>query len=481
MRALRWAACALLLCLSPALAAAQDASLAVHLLDYIAVDYGEAVSAGRVKNADEYKEMTEFAANVLDTIAKLPPAAGKDGITTDAKALAARIPAGRTRPRCPRSLDACARRWWPPTRSRSARGAHPTSRAARALRRALQRVPWRPGVGRRAGRQGPRSRAFQFPRPRAPGSAQRPRPLQHRHARGRGHVDAIVQGALRRRALGARVRGGELRRNARRAQARRSAVGGCGREGEVELAIRNRRPHRAGSEGCGRRRCARRARLPSRDPRHRRPAPLPDRFRARKAGREPGAACQRRRRRRHARRAHRVLEGFELVEASLGAMDPGLVRRVEAAMIEYRNALKSSAAEAGALAASRPRPARWNRARRSRGLALARRELHRELRHPAARGPGGHPGRGRANRAPARGPRATRWPTCTRAGSRPCARRTHVARGAARGRERCHARGDGGRDRAGRGRHAPLRRLLDARQVPRAAVAGLPHAARAMP
>lgn len=83
---------ALLLLLVTAFAArAQDASLAVHLLDYIAVDYGEAVADGKVRNADEYKEMSQFAANVADAIAKLPPAPAKASLETGARALVERV------------------------------------------------------------------------------------------------------------------------------------------------------------------------------------------------------------------------------------------------------------------------------------------------------------------------------------------------------------------------------------------------------
>ena len=66
---------------------AQDASLAVHLLDYIAADYGGAVAEGRVKDADEYKEMTEFAANVAATIGKLEPNPQRATLETSARSL----------------------------------------------------------------------------------------------------------------------------------------------------------------------------------------------------------------------------------------------------------------------------------------------------------------------------------------------------------------------------------------------------------
>ena len=72
-------------------ARAQDAALAVHLLDYIAVDYAEAVAGGKVRNAGEYKEMAEFAASVVDAIGKLPPAPEKAALEDSATRLASRV------------------------------------------------------------------------------------------------------------------------------------------------------------------------------------------------------------------------------------------------------------------------------------------------------------------------------------------------------------------------------------------------------
>ena len=92
MRCLRGLIAALSM-LAPLAALAQDAALAVHLLDYIAVDYDGAVADGKVKNAEEYKEMTEFAGTVVETIAKLPAVPGKEKLEAGAKALVARIEA----------------------------------------------------------------------------------------------------------------------------------------------------------------------------------------------------------------------------------------------------------------------------------------------------------------------------------------------------------------------------------------------------
>lgn len=72
-------------------ASAQDPALLVHLLDYIAVDYAGAVADGKVANADEYKEMSEFAATVLGGVATLPETAQKASLAADAQALAKQV------------------------------------------------------------------------------------------------------------------------------------------------------------------------------------------------------------------------------------------------------------------------------------------------------------------------------------------------------------------------------------------------------
>lgn len=57
-------------------ARAQDSAPTIlHLLDYVSVDYGGAVEGGKIKSADEYKEMSEFAGQVgslLKTLPELP-------------------------------------------------------------------------------------------------------------------------------------------------------------------------------------------------------------------------------------------------------------------------------------------------------------------------------------------------------------------------------------------------------------------------
>ena len=60
-----------------ATAQANDVETALRLLDYVAVDYGGAVRAGKVVSATEYAEMREFSNSVSEKIASLPPTPGK--------------------------------------------------------------------------------------------------------------------------------------------------------------------------------------------------------------------------------------------------------------------------------------------------------------------------------------------------------------------------------------------------------------------
>jgi high-affinity iron transporter len=86
---------ALLLAL-PALAqdgAGAGAQGIVHLLDYVGVDYAGAVEDGRVKSADEYKEMTEFSAQALDRIKALPANPARPALEADAAKLAGLVAA----------------------------------------------------------------------------------------------------------------------------------------------------------------------------------------------------------------------------------------------------------------------------------------------------------------------------------------------------------------------------------------------------
>ena len=78
----------------PSIASAQDpAQTALHLLDYISVDYGEAVVGGKIKNADEYREMQEFARDTQSLIERLSPNPARSQLLTEATALVRAIEA----------------------------------------------------------------------------------------------------------------------------------------------------------------------------------------------------------------------------------------------------------------------------------------------------------------------------------------------------------------------------------------------------
>ncbi len=86
----------LLLCLSAFLAvpaAAQNAEVQTtwRLLDYIAVDYREAVRDGRIVNDGEYKEMGEFTASVRERLAALPEKPVKAKLVAGAAELQAAV------------------------------------------------------------------------------------------------------------------------------------------------------------------------------------------------------------------------------------------------------------------------------------------------------------------------------------------------------------------------------------------------------
>jgi high-affinity iron transporter len=82
----------LLLAQSPAARAADEAKRVVALIDYIGGDYRNAVQSGKIVNADEYTEMTEFSARSLELFKQLKSAEGdKAGVEKDLNALAAHI------------------------------------------------------------------------------------------------------------------------------------------------------------------------------------------------------------------------------------------------------------------------------------------------------------------------------------------------------------------------------------------------------
>lgn len=79
-------------------AAPPDAAAIVHLLDYIAVDYAGAVEAGKVRDAGEYREMVEFAGNVREAVSRLPAHHDKARVEKHAAALQSLVSAKAAEP-----------------------------------------------------------------------------------------------------------------------------------------------------------------------------------------------------------------------------------------------------------------------------------------------------------------------------------------------------------------------------------------------
>jgi high-affinity iron transporter len=81
---------------APAAARQAEVQTTWRLLDYVAVDYPEAVRGGRIVNEAEYAEMTEFSASIRERIAALPEHPAKAELTQQAdrlrQAIAAKAP-----------------------------------------------------------------------------------------------------------------------------------------------------------------------------------------------------------------------------------------------------------------------------------------------------------------------------------------------------------------------------------------------------
>lgn len=89
----------LLLTLAPAYATAgesawrESAQTALHLLDYVGVDYPEFVRGGEVLDEAEYAEQLEFATRVVDLLEGLPERPERTSLVADARSLVARVEA----------------------------------------------------------------------------------------------------------------------------------------------------------------------------------------------------------------------------------------------------------------------------------------------------------------------------------------------------------------------------------------------------
>lgn len=82
-----------LLAVSVSARADTTAQTIVHLLDYVGVDYPEAVEDGKVKNQDEFKEMVEFTTQVVALLKTLPANPRQASLAADAERLAKMVEA----------------------------------------------------------------------------------------------------------------------------------------------------------------------------------------------------------------------------------------------------------------------------------------------------------------------------------------------------------------------------------------------------
>lgn len=69
----------------------QSVMTTLHMLDYVGVDYPEFVQDGQVKDAAEYEEQLEFARRVISTLESLPTQDGQPALIEKAKVLQAAI------------------------------------------------------------------------------------------------------------------------------------------------------------------------------------------------------------------------------------------------------------------------------------------------------------------------------------------------------------------------------------------------------
>lgn len=81
----------LVLVFAAGVARAGDIQQLLQLIDYVGVDYAEAVADGAVVNADEYREMQDFTAGIVQQAADLPANPARGGVQAQAAGLAGLI------------------------------------------------------------------------------------------------------------------------------------------------------------------------------------------------------------------------------------------------------------------------------------------------------------------------------------------------------------------------------------------------------
>jgi high-affinity iron transporter len=115
----------------PAKAETGDVETTGRLLDYIAVDYANAVAHGQVSSPWEYAEQNEFAAMVADKLHGLPAKPEKEALLREADRLKRAIAEKAEPEQVARSRTAWQPPFWRPMPCRSRRRKLPTLHAAR--------------------------------------------------------------------------------------------------------------------------------------------------------------------------------------------------------------------------------------------------------------------------------------------------------------------------------------------------------------
>ena len=77
----------LLLLACPSLASATNIEQLIQLTDYVGVDYAGAVANGEIINAGEYGEMQDFSSAIVEQLADLPPSEARNQLTAQATEL----------------------------------------------------------------------------------------------------------------------------------------------------------------------------------------------------------------------------------------------------------------------------------------------------------------------------------------------------------------------------------------------------------
>ncbi len=106
----------LLITATSATCPAADVRQMLQTADYVGVDYAGAVQDGQIVSEVEYAEMREFAAILADSVAELPPGAGREALSSVTAELRAAVQRKAPAPEISdltRQISALLNRWYP--------------------------------------------------------------------------------------------------------------------------------------------------------------------------------------------------------------------------------------------------------------------------------------------------------------------------------------------------------------------------------